>query len=547
MNYTELKNQLPRGVSDFADFRQNGFIYIDKTRFVYELAVQKKAKLFLTRPRRFGKTLLISTFASLFEHGLRDFKGLAIEKLWREERTYRVVRLNFSAMKGFADIDGFRQKFNSHLATKFRKIGFEYRPLSVSLLTDQLTEWLQGQPLGSVVLLIDEYDAPLTSCLTDPKLFDAVRKEMLPFFSAVKDCDSVWRFVFMTGITKISQTGIFSETNQFTDVSLQKEYAALLGYTAEEIRTCFADHVAYAAEALHTGKENILNGLEENYDGYCFDGMDDSLTRPGRVPERVYSPWSVLQFFYNADAGFKNYWIASGGQLTVLEQYLQGHKILAPEQYGVEQSVSYQTLSASCDLDRLDDIALLTQTGYLTIKKRIGNNFLVGYPNREVALSMAELYTTKLVDWEKRKALGGDENRLTAALESGDVEALVREINLAFLAIHYAQFPVKCEADCRAAAQLLIRGAGFYAQSEVANALGRSDLEVDVGRFRWVFEFKFLGKEECDNRAGVLLSEARQQVREKKYGVQSGQALVGVALVYSEKRRGFVLSERLAL
>ena len=204
----ELSAKLPIGRSNFRTLRQDGSVYVDKTALVYRLAI-KKQKFFLSRPRRFGKSLLLSTFASLFQYGLEDFRGLAIEKLWKDT-TYDVVMLDFSKFKDVNDIAAFRTKFDEHLESQFGFVGFKKSVSSDMSVMAQLDVWLQSRPPSSLVLLIDEYDAPLSTHLNDRALFDEIRNLLSEFYLRIKGCEGCLRFFFMTGITKIENASIFS-------------------------------------------------------------------------------------------------------------------------------------------------------------------------------------------------------------------------------------------------------------------------------------------------------------------------------------------------
>lgn len=303
---------LPLGTSDFAALRLRNQIYVDKTALIYELA-RKPEKFFLARPRRFGKSLLISTFESLFKYGLRDFKGLAIEKLWKEEKTYNVVRLDFSGIKNFDSIEDFKPKLVSLLTASFMPLGFAYKEGTVVNLTDQLSNWFASLPSNSLVLLIDEYDAPLTSCLSDSELFEKVRKELSTFYSKIKSNDSAVRFLFITGITKFNKTSIFSELNTLTDISLSPRFGSLLGYTHEEVEKYFGEYLQYSAEVLKTDKKKLLEELTAQYDGFCFEET---------VRKKVFAPWSLLTFFSDPERGLKNYWFGSCLFLKTVDFFL---------------------------------------------------------------------------------------------------------------------------------------------------------------------------------------------------------------------------------
>ncbi|HBZ57816.1 MAG TPA: hypothetical protein DEO49_01515, partial [Sutterella sp.] len=204
MTSTTPEQGLPLGVSDFASLRQDGLIYVDKTAMVHQLARSAGSKILLTRPRRFGKSLLVSTFESLFKYGLRDFQGLAIESLWKDT-TYNVVRLDFSRAKRFSSSQEFRLRLDSLLTQGFGNLGFTYNPDPLQTTCDQLSEWLSECPKNSLVLLIDEYDAPLTACLDKPELFEQVRDSLSDFYAVLKSNDGALRFLFITGITKYSK------------------------------------------------------------------------------------------------------------------------------------------------------------------------------------------------------------------------------------------------------------------------------------------------------------------------------------------------------
>ena len=235
--------------------------------------------VFLSRPRRFGKSLLVSTFESLFKFGLRDFRGLAIEKLWAD-KTYDVIRLDFSNIKEFSNIDDFAEQFHTLVLSKFSALGF--RPKDMSRGFTDLGNWLSDLPKLSLVLLIDEYDAPLTACMDDAELFAQVRSEMRKFFAPLKSNAGSLRFLFLTGITKFSSTSIFSEFNNLDDITLSPRYGTLLGYTEEEIRRDFARHLRRAAKIRALTEDELMDRLRAHYHGFCFDM---------HASTHVYCPW----------------------------------------------------------------------------------------------------------------------------------------------------------------------------------------------------------------------------------------------------------------
>ena len=517
---------LPLGTSDFAALRNSNEIYIDKTALIYELA-SVRSKIFISRPRRFGKSLLVSTFESLFKNGLRDFSGLKIEKLWKD-KTYPVVRLDFSDLKDLPSAEEFQKSLRSMIATAFAAIGFRYDPAdTVSLFLDQFKLWLSTLETNSFVLLIDEYDAPLTAHLENSRLFNEIRTVLSRFYAVVKRYEGCLRFFFMTGITKYSQTSIFSELNNFDDITLNPAYATLLGYTEEEIKSGFAAYLRNAAEKLGTTEKHVLQNLRDNYDGFSFEPSAQS---------HVFCPWSVLNFFKYPQQGFKNYWYESGGQPSLLLKYLEKHQLVQPESFGVPVAMTLDELGAVRQYDKLSVEALLFQAGYLTIREQLNvAEVEVGYPNKEVELSMARLYADEMLRDINR--LDAGVSRLAKMLDRECPETVIAHFNQVFNAIDYSRYPVVNEASCRSHLQVLLMGGAMVPDVEKHSALGRSDLEVETPHRRWVFELKFSAD---GTNAEKLLRSAVMQIRDRRYGeAPHGRELIAVAMVFNGSERRF--------
>ncbi len=525
-NPHELR-RLPVSVTKFSKLRESGKLYVDKTDQIATIAVND-GKFAFFRPRRFGKSLLLSTFESLFRYGLRDFDSLKIEKGW-SDRTYDVVRLDFSLIRRFSSVDEYKEDFKCFLVSAFRDTGFEYNPDDVLSVTYQLSNWLNNRPDSSLVLLIDEYDAPLTEAINDPERFDYIRGLLADFYAKIKSNEGCLRFFFLTGITKFQNANIFSELNDVTDLSLLPEYGTLLGFTREEIETTFAPYLQRAAVALHLSPEEVLAQLTRHYDGYCFEST---------ATQHVYSTWSVLNFFARPESGFANYWYRSAGEATVLMHYLESHRLAAPEHFDEPCAITYESLDAPKSLASMSATVLLTQTGYLTIRSVTANGvFYASYPNEEVSQSMAWLYASmclKAPDESKAKM-----SDLPKALADGAVDAVISFFNTAFACIDYQKAPVVNEASCRSHLQVLLIGACLLPSVEVHGARGRSDLEVTVGNCHWVFEFKFQKKETTNAAATALLLEAENQMKARGYLEKSleKRRTIGVALVFSEADR----------
>ena len=522
----EKSKKLPLGTSDFTALRLSDEIYVDKSSMVYDLA-SVRGKYFLARPRRFGKSLLISTFESLFKYGLRDFQGLAIEKQWKEEKTYNVVRLDFSEIKPLDGIEQFKRDLKELLISAFSPLGFEYIPLGAAIFR-QLSTWMKSQFPNSLVLLIDEYDAPLTSCLDEMDLFNAVRETLSKFYAILKSNDAALRFVFITGITKFNKTSIFSELNNLSDLSLDPEFGTLLGYTHQEVEEYFDSYLIRACESLRMEKKELLQKLVARYDGFCFEET---------AQQKVFAPWSLLNFLARPSRGFKDYWFESGGKPSVLVEYLKSHALRHPEEYGREKTISLSALSGSSDVETLSDIGLLTQAGYLTIKSiKYGDTVFLDYPNLEVRRAMAQLYIERLLQGRVAGQVGA--GPIVKVLSEESAESLFHILNRLFLAIDYRNYPVRDESSVRAYVQVYFAGAGLDPRIEHHNAHGRSDLEVKAGDRHWVFEFKVVREGESEEQK---LQEGAEQMVSKRYGQQeSSPELKRVVLVYSIKSRQFV-------
>ena len=510
--------QLPLGTQSFSALRAGHQIYVDKTAMIAELA-RGRNKIFLARPRRFGKSLLVSTFASLFERGLADFDGLAIAELW-QDKTYPVVQLDFSTIANFDSVERFESRLKSMLSVRFGRLGFTPSGHEDRFM-DEFSEWLSHRDLSSVVLLIDEYDSPLTGTLNEPVLFSGIQSVLREFYNILKSNEGGFRFLFLTGITRFSNTSIFSGFNNLNDISLEPDYGTLLGYTESELNAHFNDFFDQAAETVHLTRPALMTRLRDYYDGFSFD-------RDGKT--HVYCPWSILNFL-SKNFRFENYWFASGGQPSVLMNFLAVRKLEKPLDFLNTVSMDPSLLLSSAPYDALDVNALLHQTGYLTIRSvDAGGTLQLGYPNREVAASMALLYA---------KVMVGDEQftsqQLLSHMLCGNVARVVEFLNRVLNALDYQRYPIRDEASLRGALQILMIGLSLRPQIEVHTAKGRSDLEVETGDFHWVFELKFA---KAGTNVASLCREALAQIRDHRYGQTAhGRQVIRVAMVFEETAR----------
>ena len=299
---------LPLGRLGFSNIRKRGKIYVDKTKLICKLAEQD-IPFFLSRPRRFGKSLLINTIHSLFERGLEDFSGLEIEKKW-SDTTYKVVHIDFSRM---IDNNIYDLKFtlSKKIIQQFSGNDFYFKFDTQDLQYPDmiLDEMMQKISDYSLVMLIDEYDAPLIHNINNHDFLKDVENLLNKFYLTIKQYTDKFRFIFITGIIKASYVSLFSSFNNLIDLSLDDDYNSLLWFTQEELKKYFDQYVEQSSRILNMSKNDVYQRLEQYYDGFQFSI---------NVNETVYNPWSILNFFNNTKNGFDNFWFESGGTPSII-------------------------------------------------------------------------------------------------------------------------------------------------------------------------------------------------------------------------------------
>lgn len=502
-------------------------VYVDKTALIYKLT-SNTGFYFLARPRRFGKTLLLRTIQTLFSTGVKEFKGTDIEPLWTDH-AYPVVFLNFSSLK-FHSFEQFQRDFILRIRTAFAPRGFVCAGEEGDGFFVSFESWLQEQPTNSMVILIDEYDAPLTSSLHDGKTLDSILQIYEKFFLLLKSCGGQIRFFMATGITRIRHVSLFSAFNNLSDISLEPDYGSLLGYTKEEIQEFFSEHLERARRICgFSSKEALLEKMALHYDGFCFE-------RSASV--RVFAPWSVLSFLQTPCADFPSYWVWSAGQPSLLRNYLaKGHDLADPRTYAEPRRINLQRFESEYSYSNFDEEVVLTQAGYLTFVAKSGlDEMIVNYPNLEVAQAWASLYTTELLN-SRSLSEAAKVNDLRDVFLNAPAEKIVSVINNVFMALDYQAHPIDKEAYCRSLLQMFLNGVGLAVQVERHNAFGRSDLEFDGTNRHVVFELKMARTEADEERC---LAEALEQIESKKYGEpHCGKSLLRIAMVYSVPKRIF--------
>ena len=517
--------KLPLSVTSFSDFVAKSKIYVDKTDLIANLA-RFDAPIFLSRPRRFGKSTLVSTFQELFSNGLEKFKDLKIgtEGLWND-KTYKVIHLDLSLIK-----ENTQKSFEEALLTQL-KIACEatnenLKPVLYSAAT-YLQLFLKHNTDNQYVLLIDEYDAPLTAAMADKEEFEKRRSVLSEFFLTVKSYSSKFRFIFITGVTRYSNTSIFSAFNNIKDISFNPTYGAIVGYTQEELEHYFGDYIKNAAVALNekekTDKytyEIILNELKNNYDGYSFDE---------ECEHHVYNPWSILNFLSEPQRGFKPYWLETGGaKPSLLVNYLNTfinkkiQKTKLVDYLDLDFTTATSTAELSPSISSIEDkdfpfFAILYQAGYFTIKDTGFNYLEVGLPNLEVKKAFAEIILNKLTSKTAAQISAFYGKKVKAALDANDFKVLKEEFNKILNEFSYEIVSAFKEYAFRDVYKVILQLIGYNTYTEYQTALGRSDLCFEDDDRLYICEFKVIGK--ADD-VKVKIEEAKQQIKNKKYSTR---------------------------
>ena len=544
MDFYQLNARLPDGNSDFTDIISSNFLYVDKTKYIYDLAF-KKGQYFLSRPRRFGKSTLISTLEELFKRGVKPydghdsyFKGLYIEDKWRDENNYLIMKLDFAEL--FTDYCSTGLDFENRFVQVLNEFAkqFGISPKENAKVSDAFSNILKNVANKSLVILIDEYDFPLTQNINHPNVFEDIAKSLRSFYQSMKSNSGKYRFVFITGITRYKDTSIFTAGNTIEDVSLYTEYGEIVGYTKDEIRHYFADYLKYSASVRKSKAieqltkddvEDLLNELASMYDGYCFDK---------RCMTHVYSTWSIISFFKNRFAEFENYWYVNGGLPSILQSYISDVKDQAQDILKSNQvTVDISTFLNPTNLDTMDIRVLLYQTGYLTLDKTDNDIIYLKFPNHEIIDSFKTLYFGRVFkDTDKRAALKA--RKIDTLTTSRDI---VDYFNRILNAVDYEHYPLTQESAVTNSLFMFFNGYGLtHTNVNVHSSKGRADLIIDDEKRRIVCEFKYA--KENDN-AESLLKEACEQIAAREYGETEPkpQELLKLALVFSEKERKFTL------
>ncbi|GAB4203747.1 MAG: ATP-binding protein [Bacteroidia bacterium] len=478
--------KLPIGIQSFEKIRSDSYIYVDKTRFIYNL-INEGTYYFLSRPRRFGKSLMIDTLKCLFEGKKHLFEGLFIYDKWNWDQQYPVIRISFgSYKKNINDPDDLEK----YIVARLNEIANNHNvSLSQTLYYEAFRELiikLSGK--NKVVVLVDEYDKPILDVIDDFNLCYHNREILKGFYQIIKDADEYLKFGMLTGVSKFSKVSIFSGLNNLYDISVNEKYSAICGYTENDLDIFFSDYL----------KDVDRNEMKKWYNGYSWMG------------ENVYNPFDLLHFF--KEKKFKSYWFQTGTP-TFLIKLLADKKFYIPN---IENIIADDIILSSFDIENIDPIALLFQTGYLTIKqilkKGIKEEFVLSYPNLEVknALNNSILQSYTHIGYQKNNLT----NNIYDGLETGNIEILITQFQSLFAGIPYQWYVNnhlnEYEGYFASVFYSVFQSLGLDCIAEDITNKGRIDLTVKIGEYIYIFEFKVI-EHFSDSKKAI------EQIQEKKY------------------------------
>ena len=484
------RRQFPIGEQDFANIRRDQMVYIDKTHLVYNI-VHESGKYFFFRPRRFGKSLLLSTMKYYFEGRHDLFEGLAIDSLEKDCKKRPVVYLDLSRGRTF-DMASLHSMIDNNLS-EYEKL-YQVEPKETDSYSTRLTNIIQTarkQTGEQVVVLIDEYDAPMLDTMSDLELKKKVRNQVRDLYSPLKAQSQHLWFVFLTGITKFSQLSIFSELNNLTDISMDRRFVEICGITEKEIHENFDNEVAELANMYSITKEQCYARLKDMYDGYHF--------RPNSIG--IYNPFSLLNCLDKHE--FRSFWFESGTPTALVETMQRNNYSL---EHLTSEEVSTQLMS-SVDSDEVSPIPLFYQSGYLTIKgydEEFGN-YLLGFPNKEVS----EGFTKYLIPYYSPIRKGQESffiANFVKELRNGQPEAFMKRLESLFADGNY-KIIGDAEKYFHNTVYIIFKMLGFYVDVEHATTDGRMDLLIKVKDYIYVMEFKI----------NESAKTALQQIEDKQY------------------------------
>jgi hypothetical protein len=512
--------KLPIGIQSFIDLRTNDYLYVDKTKDIYRMITSGKP-FFLSRPRRFGKSLFVSTLEEVFKGNKALFEGLYIYDQWDWTQQYPVIRLDFGGMS-YNSSDALIRSLSDFLKSTASKNGIILEKAEIADRFVELIERLHLIHGQSVVVLIDEYDKPINDHLSKPDLANANRIILHDFYQVLKAADEHLRFVFLTGVSKFSKVSIFSGLNNLNDITTSDDYSTICGYTQAELEFYFEPFIEQFAHSNNTTKQQIIEKIKNWYDGYSWDGIN-----------HVYNPFSTLLLFSNKK--FLDYWFTSGTPTFLVNLIRERNDV----KLLLEPTQVIGSGFDSFDIQTINLKLLLFQTGYLTIKSCEQDMFsdqpvyTLGVPNEEVRRAMLEHLVSNYASYPMPDT-APMRNRMLKQLLEGDLLAFERSMQEMFAAVPY-QLHIPREAYYHSLFLLWLNLLGFDVQGEVSTDKGRIDAV-----WRWnervvITEIKYTEGDDTE----PLLEEAFTQMNERRYHERyagSNRRIALLAIAFAGKK-----------
>ena len=520
----------------FKNFYENNRIYIDKTEYLYRMLVDNPLeRIFVSRPRRFGKSLTLDTVATLFESGVDPyFKGTWIYDKWTEP-TYPVFRLNLIEYPK-DDLIEFKRRLikdisNFAFLNKVKNYFEDFSP------TGSLKSLLEALAIEhrKIVLLIDEYDCQLTANINNKKIYDSFQEFLREFYGIIKGKYAI-RFLGVTGVTRLKDVSIFSVGSDINDITNDSAYSQMIGFTRDEIKKYYIDYLKLAAscenncnvdEVTEAQIESMLDMMAQNYDGYCFDEF---------YKKKVFSTWSVNKFFQSVVSNkfvyFGDYWYDNGGLPSILVNYLKTHELNIFDYLDKNKSlkVTDDDFKNPTSLTTINQNVLMCQTGYLTLRSSLNDSNIIalGIPNGEIYKALNKLLAAKFFKGTIDVTNDANEN----ILDVGSVEDIISLLNTMVNTVTYDAYPLNSESSVQNYVKAYLLGAKQNVFSEIHQAKGRADLMIETNKRRIVIEFKY-AKDETEAKA--KLSEAIEQIKTRDYGniVPRKDELLRIAAVFN--------------
>ena len=504
----------------FKNFYENNRIYIDKTEYLYRMLVDNPLeRIFVSRPRRFGKSLTLDTVATLFESGVDPyFKGTWIYDKWTEP-TYPVFRLNLIEYPK-DDLIEFKRRLTKDISNfaflnKVKNYFEDFSP------TGSLKSLLEALAIEhrKIVLLIDEYDCQLTANINNKKIYDSFQEFLREFYGIIKGKYAI-RFLGITGVTRLKDVSIFSVGSDINDITNDSAYSQMIGFTRDEIKKYYIDYLKLAAscenncsvdKVTDTQIESMLDMMAQNYDGYCFDEF---------YKKKVFSTWSVNKFFQSAVSNkfvyFGEYWYDNGGLPSILVNYLKTHELNAFDYLNKENPITIPVndFMNPTSLTTINQNVLMCQTGYLTLRSALTSGDLtvdLGIPNGEIYKALNRLLAINFY----KEGIYALAKGVRDLLDAGDIEDIIDRFNSVINSVSYDHFPINSEAMVQNYLYLFLIGAGIEATTESHSSKGRADLIIETKNRRLVFELKYAQNE---TEAKTKLTDAVEQIKARDYG-----------------------------